>query len=167
MLWEAATSLGLEEATGVEGRGDGGRGLDQVQTANRETKADELHLMHPLAPSSRSYAGSSLEVRSRLRRRFLFKPCPTLERWIDSIERELAERRFGGEIGSGGRTQVERVGKGSSGYGILGSKVSGEASVDEIAYAAVAAVSGRSLLHECLPVGKRRQKLRLRALEPG
>ena len=123
-LWQAARQLGLDEAADMQ-----------------EAEATSPSQLPTTVSATGAVAAASSQL-TRLRRRFLFKPCPLLEQQVGAMERELAARRCSGSRSSGTSSR---------------SNVSDGGAADPL----VAEGTGAPALPQ------RQQRLRLRALEPG
>lgn len=133
-LWQAAQLLGLDEVV-------------VLQATAALPKSSAASNASPHLPAEAAdgvvMAGSS-SLLTRLRRRFLFKPCPLLEQQVGAVERELAARRCSGSrCGSSEASSRSDVGDGGM--------------ADPLAAEGMGTPA---------PL-RRRQWLRLRALEPG
>ena len=162
-LWEAAGRLSLNEAAMEGSRSSGGIGpMPQVGGPARSLP--------------------TVGLKERLNRRFLFKPCPLLERWVEAMEMELAEQRYSANkllLGSSGQGGGEAAGKVQTLPGARRPTIGSDLNISSTVkpydlggfdkshgegrlYKEEASCNEQDVHHQ-----RRRFLLRLRALEPG
>ena len=94
-VWQAAAKLSLDEAA--------------AERSLSSSPSDAAGAGPLPEAAGEDHGPGRGRLRERLRRRFLFKPCPLLERWIETIERELAMQRCSGARREIGRPQTDAL----------------------------------------------------------